>query len=106
MIFRACSKIVVASLVILGMDAIASENSQRTDESFEAARNSVQLPHPAIPDGAIFMSKIAVACTSTLWPCISLDDLIVTAVTVPALEPLKYRRFNPRAPPVPANSHT
>lgn len=96
-------KSVVASLIILGEGAFAFENAQRSDDSYEANGNAVQLSQPIVQeDGAPgWTSSLTSPCT--IHPDINLEYQIFTAVTVTVSALLRYHPFNPRAPPVPAS---
>lgn len=101
--FRAWSKIVVTSLVILGVDVFASDNNQRIDESFEAASKAVQLSLPAVLDDIGSGWQPFLAGANTIQPNINLTYRAFSIVTVPLSVLLKYNPFSPRAPPVPAS---
>ena len=101
--FRVWSKIVVASLVILGVDVFASDSKQRIDQSYEAGGNAVQRSLPAVLDDFGYRWNPSEAGTYTIRPDINPACRDFVIVTPPVTGLLKYHLFSPRAPPFPAS---
>jgi hypothetical protein len=102
MMHRVWTKIVVASLIVLGDGVFASEIKERGDDRYEASGNVVQLSLPEVLDDIGYRWQPSLAGSNTIRLDIYLTYQSFAVVTVPVSDLLKYHPFSPRAPPVPA----
>jgi len=100
MLHRVWKKIVVVGLIILGEGAFASERNERSDDTYEANGNAVQLSQPTVLDNAGSKWQPSLSGANTIRTDINLTYQTFAVVTTPVSDLLKYHSFNPRAPPV------
>lgn len=101
---RLWTKFVVASLIILGEGAFASEISQRTDDRHENVDNPAVISQSVIPaDSASSYNPVASFCNDGGRPQITLTHYKAVVVSVLTSGSFEYNPFSPRAPPVPAS---
>jgi len=100
---RLWAKFVVASLIILGEGAFASEISQRSDERHENDANTAVISQDLFQDDYGLGLNPSSACIDIDWPKASLARLNVIIASVVSLDSSGNYPFNPRAPPIPAS---
>lgn len=100
---RLWARIVVATLVILGEGALASEISQRSDDRHENGSNHAVISQEIILDDPGSSWNPSSACIDIVWPNASLTRFGIAVVSVFTSASIEYRPYNPRAPPVPAS---
>lgn len=101
--FRAWSKIVVASLFLLVVDAFASEGNQRVNDSYEASSVDVQQSLTDAPDDYGYRWQTLLADIAMVQSGFNHTCLAFAVVSTPVSELRKYCPFSPRAPPAPAS---
>ena len=96
------TRVLVASLFLLGDGAFASEINHPNDSETVTSGNVFQIPQSALLDDPGSNSQPILPSVNGKQTAFNLTTQTNAAVTHSVLDTHKYHPLNPRAPPIPA----
>lgn len=101
MMFQIWTIIVVASLILLGDSALASEINHRSDAEAVASGTTVQVSQPESPDDSVSRWQPILTGANSIQTKVNNKYKTLAPVVRSIAYTSKYGIYNPRAPPVP-----